>query len=336
MSATQLRKTFCDFPTKCSQDLIQTMASTCLQMKSQWEENINFTLQNRAQLYEQAEKHRNAVNEIASKITASCQSKGLFSKPQNKIKALWPQYQSALSEYISTNTKAVNSTSSFEDLCSNYCMMLEQSENSICKDKITDLGKSISNAINNFSSCIDTAVQSIEISAAHLNFDHDFIPFLKTESNHVSFIETTPPPFQRYKFSNPYAQPDISIPIQLKLHYFPTFMVNVIKDFVGKTDDELSIKARRCIYMMEKPKDKWVLCMKLAYTKMGFVPVSCIEPIGLGCAVIISETEQALQLGKIGTILAVLSLNDQVEQIHCQNREGTQAHIPKQSLAILI
>ena len=182
----------------------------------------------------------------------------------------------------------------------------------------------ISRQIHKFSQTMSLAAE--DLSAATLKHETDFALFI--ENLHLKFIDISPPPFEKFKFSSPFIEPDGSPIVRFKLSYFPLSMVEALADFEAEDEDEINLIKGQRIFLMEKNSDGWVLALKLSYQKFGFVPSTYVKQVGIGLAVAKEEGFST------GTFFALIEKNEDDTYL-CEDIYHHQKIIPLNDLYIL-
>jgi hypothetical protein len=169
--------------------------------------------------------------------------------------------------------------------------------------------------------------------AGEVSFDRDFDEFVKGYDLH--FIDISPPPFDRFKFTSRYAVPDIVNLERFTMPYLPIGVAKVLADFDGGSGDELKVKEGQLVYVMQPAKEVWVFVMQKPYGVCGFVPGSFLSIIGVGVAVLLREGDPDGNFDpRVGSVVAVIG-DAGNGAVVVEDYRLRRCELPRDALAIL-
>lgn len=172
-----------------------------------------------------------------------------------------------------------------------------------CQKIIMD--DSLSGLINEFQtfhSMLEPASIQLQEASDSINFGQDIHPFINKMK--IAFVDTHPPPFERFRFSSPFVSPDVRPQVQFKLFYYPLYMAEAIADFHSEDTDELELAKGDRVFVMENPKNGWTFVLRMSYQKFGFVPETYIKKVGIRLAVAPRHKKNNL-----GILVSIMSKN---------------------------
>jgi hypothetical protein len=162
-----------------------------------------------------------------------------------------------------------------------------------------------------------------------VDFTRDFVDFVRDAD--FKFVDVSPPPFDRFRFSSKFARPDVSVVERFVMPYLPLRIAVARADFVPEGPDELPLKKGKYVYLMQQPKNGWVFAMTRAYGKYGFVPSQFVDVRGVGIAVVLREAPG--YIGRVGAMLVLLGGGD--EAVTCEDFHGKKINLSRAAVAIL-
>jgi hypothetical protein len=215
----------------------------------------------------QADDVLHHFDELSSMTTALNGSTGLDSKScKQVVDRLWSKYSIGLAYCLGQRRgdaarRALADYSPFVPVTETF---------HIACDSLARIGERISDA--------GLAVRQL---AEKIDFETDFSAFVKHAD--LKFVDVSPPPFERFKFSSRYAAPDVCVIERFTMPYLPISIARAKAAFEAQSQDELSLKKGQSIYLMQRIQP-WVLAMTRVYAICGFVPGEYVEILGIGIA----------------------------------------------------
>jgi hypothetical protein len=254
-------------------------------------------------------------------LTAAVNGSGALGSRDAKsaLDFLWPKYPAALAAFLGRRFRETPSGSPKRSLgeVSGFELMIGFFQ--FASKSITKLGQRICES-----------GRQLQVRAEAVNFKEDFKFF--AQNANLKFIDVSPPPFDRFKFSSKYAAPDIYVIERFVMPYLPVAIAEARAHFAAESTDELDLKKGQFVYLMQHPQNEWVFAMTRAHAKYGFVPSAFVQVRGIGIAVVIKKT-QAWN-GKVGALLILLGVTN-ADTVRCQDFRGRHFQFPRTSVAIL-
>jgi hypothetical protein len=173
--------------------------------------------------------------------------------------------------------------------------------------------------------CAGRALRQV---ATTIDFPCDFTEFVRQED--LKWVDVSPPPFERFKFASRFACPDVIVIERFTIVYFPVGMARAKADFTPEAPDELVLTKGTVVWLMQQPKEQWVLAMAKVREQSGFVPTAFVEPIGVALAAVLPGAVGV----RSGMLVAVIKERPR-GRVLCEKADGRKIDIAREKLAIL-
>ena len=255
------------------------------QEKQLSKEEINRISEQEKELKQTVENTKSALLASYQKVvnihTQAQSGKLTKSATKSKITAAYQHYMTLQKQYLSECEDLDDCINQINQLRSHYS---ESHNQETFKLRIANESlKSLLDHLDTMGKDLNSLSQSISTASENLDFSADYHKFI--DQNQFKFYDTVPFPFERFKFSSQYVQPDVSPVVRFKMLYFPLSMAEAIGDFTAEDEDEMSLVKGQRIFLMEEPINGWILSLRLSYQKFGYIPETYVKKVGIGLGV---------------------------------------------------
>jgi hypothetical protein len=199
-------------------------------------------------------------------------------------------------------------------------------------EAVLKLFDSLSVSMGKLGNRVSDAARALQALSSTIDYPSDFRAFISKAD--FKFVDVSPPPFERFKFSSRYSAPDVYVIERFAMPYLPLRMALAKADFVGASSDEISLKKGEILYLMQAPGEDWVFATTRVYGTYGWVPTSFIEVIGVGIAVVVDKAGAPTFQGKSRSFVAVAGPGEDGE-VNCIDAKGNPLSVARSALAIL-
>jgi hypothetical protein len=232
-----------------------------------------------------------------------------------QVAASWPRYAQLLASHLRPVSRPTGALKGLSEVNRHESVEASFSQISAGLGRLAEQFKAHSVALTGSSKQVD--------------FTKDFREFVKRAD--FRFIDISPSPFDRFKFTSRYAVPDVINIERFTMPHLPLYIARVIADFTGEDRDELSVTTGQVIYLMQNPRDQWVFAMQRPFGICGFVPTNFVRIVGCGIAVVLKEL---VGHGRVGSIVAVIE-EEKNRTVLVEDLKEKRFALPRDSLAIL-
>jgi hypothetical protein len=186
----------------------------------------------------------------------------------------------------------------------------------------------VSSALAQLGKEITEAARGLCHVATGADFACDFTSFARGAD--LKWIDVSPPPFERFKFSSRFAAPDVCVIERFSLLYFPIRLVRARADFEAQSQEELPLRRGQRVWLMQPVRDQWVFVMAGTSEACGFVPSAFIDVIGVGIAAVLPGAAGA----RPGKLVAVMG-EGAPGYVVCEDLRGRRIELARDVVAII-
>jgi hypothetical protein len=226
-----------------------------------------------------------------------------------------------------------------EQIWGKYCetLMVCRANIARSKQKSGELAKvppllTVAKSIGTLGERIAEAGQAVRLLTSRIEYCTDFVAFTKRAE--LKFIDVSPPPFTRFKFKSKFCAPEIFVIEPFTMQYLPSHIAIAKADFVPESRHELRLKRGDLVYLMQPPREEWVLAMSRTYAVYGWVPTDFVEVQGSGVAVVLDVKGARGFRGRPRSLLAIVGEQER-GKIPCQDSRGNLFEFDREAIAVL-
>lgn len=285
---------------KESQQLIAEILSICEKV-SQYDKQFTTMLSDQGEL-------TISVYRMVSELTGSAEPSA---KDIKNLQKCFEKIQAARNSTMQTKTALIHNIQMLIDL---YRVKTTEFTKTITKRRsdIVNAMKWSGETFVNFGKEMKQEGEELKKKASDLFFAGDFTDFIKSKC--IARLDTESKPFEKFDTSHA-AFKDFHIDAATEEDKLPLPVAfgKIIENF---TPENSSLNQMKCqsgsfVYMMENNKgSNWCLIMDPLTTDEGFIPSSCVSPIGIGIGVVAREGSSISPV-RAGNIVAIIDNSDE-------------------------